>query len=102
MSEESFLKIPIVAKPPQDFFDARAEAFGLAGWKCVVKKDSCLDEAIVAHQKKLIIGDAASGYERKIPNQLQVASNLVVCCTKCHSWIHNNQEEATQLGYLDR
>lgn len=102
MDNETITITEITARPPQDFFDARMEAFQSAEHKCTIQMDDCKEIALVAHQKKLIIGDAASGYERKIPGVLQSADNLVICCSSCHHWIHQNPEEATALGYLDR
>jgi hypothetical protein len=91
-----------VPRPPEDFFNARREAFDSANWQCTVRQDGCLDTAVFAHQKKLIIGEMDENYERKIDGVMQTADNLVVCCQVCHVWIHNNHEEATALGYLDR
>jgi len=44
----------------------------------------------------------AEDYSHVDKNVLQYPENLVVCCGLCHKWIHDNQEEATALGYLDR
>ncbi len=94
--------IEVTVRPPQDFFDARAEAFDAVGWESTVKEANCTLEAKIAHQKKLIIGDGRTGYQRQIDGVMQTADNLVVCCPSCHSWIHENRVEATALGYLDR
>lgn len=102
MTDQNNQITEITARPPLDFFDARQEAFTNADWQCVVKKDGCLLKPDYAHQKRLIIGDGLSGYERKISGVLQTADNLVVCCQSCHRWIHQNPVEATTLGYLDR
>jgi hypothetical protein len=102
MSEQNNEIIEVTARPPQDFFDARAEAFDAVYWECTVKKDGCTTKALVAHQKKLVIGDAKTGYQRQIEGVMQTADNLVICCLSCHNWIHKNRVEATALGYLDR
>jgi hypothetical protein len=102
MTDQNNEQTETLIRPPMDFFDARAEAFDAANWECTVKKDNCTTKAKVAHQKKLIIGDLRTGYQRKIEGVMQTADNLVVCCPSCHSWIHNNTVEATALGYLDR
>jgi len=102
MTEQNNEIIEVTARPPQDFFDARAEAFDAVDWECTVKKDGCTTKALIAHQKKLIIGDGRIGYERQVEGVMQTADNLVVCCPSCHFWIHKNPIEATALGYLDR
>jgi hypothetical protein len=102
MSEQNNEIIEVTARPPQDFFDARAEAFDAVDWECTVKKDGCTTKALVAHQKKLVIGDAKTGYQRQIEGVMQTADNLVICCQSCHNWIHKNRVQATALGYLDR
>jgi hypothetical protein len=102
MTEQNNEMIEVTARPPQDFFDARAEAFDAVDWECTVKKDGCTTKALVAHQKKLVIGDAKTGYQRQTEGVMQTADNLVICCPSCHNWIHKNRVEATALGYLDR
>ncbi len=100
MTEENFEQN--TPRPPEDFFSARREAFDSADWQCTVVKNGCMGRAVYAHQKKLIIGEMDEGYERKIDGVMQTADNLVICCQFCHVWIHENPEEATALGYLDR
>jgi len=91
----------IVGIPPEDDSQARNEAFELANRSCTVLKPGCTTYALFAHQKQLrILG--APDYARSNPEAFQTSDNLVVCCPNCHLWIHNNPEEATSLGYLDR
>lgn len=102
MSELEYPEDAYFPRPPQDHIDARSQAFGQSGFVCTVQKHGCTEGAPFAHQKKLIIEDATSGYERILDGVMQTAENLVVCCPSCHRWIHDNREEATSLGYLDR
>jgi len=89
-------------RPPQDHIDARIQAFENANFLCTVQQEGCTENAPFAHQKKLIIKDGSSGYERYVDGVMQTSNNLVVCCPSCHRWIHDNQQEATSLGYLNR
>ena len=104
MSEEENIYIAIDnnAGPPKDCIDARIEAFSLANWECTVKKDNCLTQPVLVHQKKLIIKNGITGYERVVDGVMQTADNIVPCCPMCLSWISNNPEEATTLGYINR
>jgi len=88
--------------PPQNVLDARNQAFENANFICTVQVDGCTTKGVFAHQKKLIILSGREDYAYTNKSVLQYPDNLVVCCGVCHKWIHNNQEEATALGYLDR
>jgi hypothetical protein len=80
----------------EDDIKARTLAFSNASNECVIKKEGCETVAIVSHQKQLRYKDGV----HILPDALQTADNLVICCFNCHRWLHNNQEEAMALGYL--
>jgi len=86
--------------PPEDQLYARTAAFEEANYECVVKKPDCLTVALFAHQKQLRI--LSPDYTHAIDGVLQTSDNLVICCKNCHRWIHENEQEATELGYLNR
>lgn len=85
---------------PESLISARLAAVERAGGPfCELSLANCSIYAPIIHQieQRYII---SSGY--KDPKKIQTADNLLVLCLSCHKWIHNNKEEATALGYLDR
>jgi hypothetical protein len=81
---------------PEDFQEARREAFARANFECEVKREDCWVQAPIAHQI-----ESRYGYDAYYdPEVTQTSDNILICCMNCHNWIHANPEEAISLGFL--